>query len=85
MAEDHDKMERLIALRDSLQDSLDQCEAFAAHGIPRVRLIEFIEYVDEKIKKPTNECGLQALGKLNQECVMVLVQSAFTYLVCTNQ
>lgn len=51
MAEDHDKTKRLIALRNSLQDSLDQCEAFAAHGTPRVRLIEFIEYLDEKIKK----------------------------------
>ena len=51
MAEDHDKTERLIALRNSLQDSLDQCEAFAAHGILRVQLIEFIEYVDELIKK----------------------------------
>jgi len=51
MAEDHDKMQRLIALRNSLQDSLDQCEAFAAHCIPRVRLIEFIEYLDELIKK----------------------------------
>jgi len=51
MAEDHDKMERLIASRNSLQDSLNQCEAFAAHGILRVRLIEFIENVDEKIKK----------------------------------
>ena len=51
MAEDHDKTKRLIALRNSLEDSLGQCEAFAAHGIPRVRLIEFIEYVDELIKK----------------------------------
>ena len=51
MAEDHDKTEQLIALRNSLQDSLDQCDAFATHGIPRVRLIEFIEYLDERIKK----------------------------------
>ena len=51
MAEDQDKTERLIALRNSLQESLDECEAYAAHSIPRVRLIELIEYLDEKIKK----------------------------------
>ena len=70
MAEDQDKTERLIALRNSLQESLDQCEAFAAHSIPRVRLIELIEYLDERIKKPANEYGLHALGKLNQECFL---------------
>ena len=33
MAEDQDKTERLITLRNSLQDSPEQCEAFATHAV----------------------------------------------------